>query len=1168
MRIDERGNSKGNFSLLSWQPVVPVMNKSDPKYYPLDHALDLTAIFVEAPDKDRLPNLAFKPGAAIRWNNEANRPPLDMPECGFHGDLCRQKGFFNSMTVTVIACCTVSVMIFAGFAFNLCRNRRFEQELSQIWKIDPYEVRRVVGGANNNESTASLINADFVLMKKTNNPWWCKPSRYGSGMRGLASYKGTLVGLKDLVYGRKPKDPSRDARKELRAMRQLAHPNVNNFLGIVICQHSVTVVREYCSKGSLHDILRNDDMKLDHMYVASFVDDLVKGMCYIHDSELKMHGNLKSTNCLITSRWTLQIADFGNKEFREGIVHDKHYSVWENFLWTAPEAMSIDGVVPSMLPPSQKADVYSFGVIFHEIITRDGPYKIYVQRGDVNGEFATEDCEETALVEATVRRIYSDPYFRPDMVELDVQNYVKEVMSACWHHDPSQRPEFKSGIRNRLKPLFYQIYKQNIMDHMMLMMEKYQTQLEDLVDERTHELKDEQRRSHHLLQRMLPGTVAEQLLAGQDVIPEAFPPVTIYFSDIVGFTTISGESTPMEVVTFLNKLYTLFDSIIRRYDVYKVETIGDAYMVVSGVPQYKTMEYHAEQIAMMAIHILSAVRSFSIPHRSTEQLMIRIGMHTGPCVAGVVGKTMPRYTLFGDTVNTASRMESNGEALRIHCSSSTRKVLSSIDPSFLLEERGSMAIKGKGQMTTYWLNGRAGYEFTETIEDKMVVPDIFPRSNLKSRVSSLGVNRESTLSLSTEKSSQLMKRQSAALNRNQNLDNMFYGASGGGFTSRGVSNREMPKLYEDDAEAQVSLFGGATKMSARKKNTNLKANGFSTSRIFASTVSNASSTPRPSRQATFEHDTLALRKRSTSLPDGEKLNLDFIESASVINNNSVPAFPNTEPEPFFRRPSIIDRCSSTQSESPSQSQYPSYRDLTCTPHQRKRGIATVFPIRKRSLSCGDAVSPKIASEGVAIASTTTASPRPASRTLDCSTTKLAGRASSPDEIVFQESDELALIGDDMFFLTSGTSSKSEGGLRSCPQPRRKKQHLFMRDPSPLTKRLKDASSFGKTKKNFWNSNKSNDHHTNSPADSLSRLFRRFRGAASNEYADLNDYTDDYGEEAYELKETSMMNKGRVNRSVSCSPVEGGNSTDNSEPLLTLPISGGVEITTSTSTSCN
>ncbi|ELU03543.1 hypothetical protein CAPTEDRAFT_201031 [Capitella teleta] len=161
----------------------------------------------------------------------------------------------------------------------------------------------------------------------------------------------------------------------------------------------------------------------------------------------------------------------------------------------------------------------------------------------------------------------------------------------------------------------------------------------------------------------------------------------------------------MQIVQLLNDLYTMFDNNIAKHDVYKVETIGDAYMVASGLP-VPNHGRHAKEIATMALDLLRAMSEFKIRHRPDFQMKLRIGIHTGPCAAGVVGQTMPRYCLFGDTVNTASRMESTGEALKIHLSQQAKEALS-LFPEFLITCRGKTTVKGKGEVVTFWLIGRS-----------------------------------------------------------------------------------------------------------------------------------------------------------------------------------------------------------------------------------------------------------------------------------------------------------------------------------------------------------------------------------------------------------------------------------------------------------------------------
>ena len=230
-----------------------------------------------------------------------------------------------------------------------------------------------------------------------------------------------------------------------------------------------------------------------------------------------------------------------------------------------------------------------------------------------------------------------------------------------------------------------------------------------IVAKRTEKLEEQTARVKELLYEILPSEVAEKLIQCEVVQPEEFESVSVFFSDIVGFTPLVSISTPIQVVRLLNDLYTTFDTTLKEFWVYKVETIGDAYMIASGLPK-RIGNMHADHICLTALALLADVAVFKIHHLPEEQLQLRIGIHSGPCVAGVVGIKMPRYTLFGDTVNTASRMESSGLPLRIHISQQTRDIIVENHYPFDLEERGIIQVKGKGEMTTYWVTGRTGFD--------------------------------------------------------------------------------------------------------------------------------------------------------------------------------------------------------------------------------------------------------------------------------------------------------------------------------------------------------------------------------------------------------------------------------------------------------------------------
>lgn len=213
-------------------------------------------------------------------------------------------------------------------------------------------------------------------------------------------------------------------------------------------------------------------------------------------------------------------------------------------------------------------------------------------------------------------------------------------------------------------------------------------------------LKMEQRKSELLLLNVLPEAIAKRLKQNDKAsIADHFDNVTVLFADLVGFTKLSTQMSPKELVNLLNQIFSAFDLLVEKYGLEKIKTIGDAYMVVGGLPMPRPD--HAEAIAEFALDILIEIDRFN--RENNQSFNIRVGIHTGSVVAGVIGLKKFIYDLWGDAVNTASRMESHSVTGRIQVSDATYQILRD---KYLLEPRGTISIKGKGEMMTYFLNGR------------------------------------------------------------------------------------------------------------------------------------------------------------------------------------------------------------------------------------------------------------------------------------------------------------------------------------------------------------------------------------------------------------------------------------------------------------------------------
>jgi PAS domain S-box-containing protein len=282
------------------------------------------------------------------------------------------------------------------------------------------------------------------------------------------------------------------------------------------------------------------------------------------------------------------------------------------------------------------------------------------------------------------QHLYVDNSRRQELIDLlEQQDSVAHFEAQIYCSDGSiiWTSENVRAVRNNQGELLY-----------------YEGTVDDITQRKQAEisLRLEQERSESLLLNILPKTIAERLKLEQQSIADRFEEVTVLFADLVDFTGISSRISPTELVDLLNRIFSSFDQLAEKYELEKIKTIGDAYMVVGGLPKPKNN--HAEAIAKMALAMQREITNFK--RDDGTPFGLRIGINTGPVVAGVIGIKKFSYDLWGDVVNVASRMESQGDTGGIQV---TEETYEKLKDQFIFKKRGQIVVKGKGEMTTYWL---------------------------------------------------------------------------------------------------------------------------------------------------------------------------------------------------------------------------------------------------------------------------------------------------------------------------------------------------------------------------------------------------------------------------------------------------------------------------------
>ncbi|XP_055350615.1 atrial natriuretic peptide receptor 1-like [Paramacrobiotus metropolitanus] len=436
----------------------------------------------------------------------------------------------------------------------------------------------------------------------------------------------------------------------------LEHQCIHKFYGLIIDMDDALMVSDYCQKGNILTLF--DMMQMDKEFQFSLIMDIIQGVAYLHSTLQDAHGFLKPTHCLIDQRFTLKIAKFRYRDIVRHLANNDLLIEQPDTLWMAPEHRS-----NPKLHRSRSGDIYSIGLLILTILQQHAP------------DFAEMTFQTNTIAE------------------------MDTLIKTCTKRDPRKRPTIQA-LATRLQRVQnrHGISHGNIVERTITKFSAYVVTLEAAVTLRTQELNHERAKCDTLLMEMLPLFVVEQLRNRSAVIAKTFASVSVYFGELDGFASWAAQTDVKQALKILTRLCTVLDEGISEFNVLKVENIRDSYLVVGGIPVQESAEAHAITVCEMAL----ALPAVLVAKPLNPQFLLRAGIHSGPCAAGVIGLKVPRYCLFGDTVNMASRMATYGDAGKVHLTEDTASLTAGYPPLTSCE-RGWLDVRGKGRVRTFWL---------------------------------------------------------------------------------------------------------------------------------------------------------------------------------------------------------------------------------------------------------------------------------------------------------------------------------------------------------------------------------------------------------------------------------------------------------------------------------